>query len=149
MQSAARNSLQNFNISDIILSMRYEGDIMTEKESTWLSILDYAHLTSTSISTVRRYIKSGRVKSKQKKGRYLILVDPDRYPRTEQPNSDTSILSEEIRRLQGIIKSQQEELDELRMLVALYENRAKGEGNSSINVKDYRSECPPAIPKEL
>ena len=42
------------------------------QEGIWLSILDYANVKKTSISTIRRSIKSGHIKFKEENGKYFI-----------------------------------------------------------------------------
>ncbi len=84
------------------------------KSGAWLSILDYAKEKNTSISTIRRSIKSGRVRFKEEEGKYFIWVE-DRKPSIE------NIQVEEIEKLRKIINKQKEEIDDLKMLLSVYE----------------------------
>lgn len=103
------------------------------EEGVWLSILDYAKFKNVSISTIRRHIKAHRVQFKQENGKYFIFVSDSRLKASElaeRPSDQLNSLKEENRRLK-------EEINELKMLVELYE---KGMYDSSQN------ELPPAFP---
>lgn len=52
-------------------------------EQQWLPLLDYAVLYKLSVSTLRRYIKSGKVQSKLVGGKYFILDAEDAQVRHE------------------------------------------------------------------
>ncbi len=86
------------------------------QQGKWLSILDYAQHRDVSISSIRRYIKAGRVKYKQEKGKYFIWVS--NYSEPVETKSDNKLLLDKI-------KSLQEENQELRMLVDLYEEQMR------------------------
>ena len=42
------------------------------QDGIWLSVLDYANVKKTSISTIRRSIKAGHVKFREENGKYFI-----------------------------------------------------------------------------
>lgn len=85
-------------------------------QEQWLSIIDYSIAKNKSISTIRRYIKSGRLKYKEIDGKYLIKTKvSDEIVDTRGNHSE--IISE----LKNRIRSLEEENIELRMLVELYE----------------------------
>jgi DNA-binding transcriptional MerR regulator len=80
-------------------------------QEQWLSILEYAAQTGNSISTTRRYIKSGKIKSKQVNGKYLILCEL----REKKPNNEFASYEKQIAR-------QNREIEDLRTLIMLYES---------------------------
>ena len=84
-----------------------------ENGKTWLPLVDYAFKKGVSLSTLRRYIKSGKVQHQLTHGRYLILDDGE------------SILDghAEIENLKSQLQNAKEEIAELKMLVALYEEK--------------------------
>ena len=47
---------------------------MEENTGVWMSILEYASFKSISISTIRRYIKAERVKTKKEGGKRLEVL---------------------------------------------------------------------------
>ena len=89
------------------------------KNEVWIPILDYAKLKRISISTVRRYIKSGRVVFKKEGGRFLISVQS-----RELTKDDDSLqrLRTERDLLESKLKRLEEENNDLKMLVRLYED---------------------------
>lgn len=83
----------------------------------WLSIFDYSKVSGKSISTIRRYIKSGRVSVKKEDGKYLILSDK------EAEDCAYSKEQQQIEFLKQQLIIAREEISELKMLVDLYENK--------------------------
>ena len=96
-------------------------------QGQWLSILDYAHQTGKSISTVRRYIKSEKVQCKLDDGKYYIWLDDLKF------NNEKSNFSD-LEKIELELKKKEEEICELKMLVRIYENKIQGR------------EEPPALP---
>lgn len=99
-------------------------------EGLWLSISEYSQLRNISVSTVRRYIKSERVRFKKEKGKFLIFMSEDNYSKYEdRKSSDGDILKAklEIEELRIQLKTLKLENDELKMLVDLYEGQSKSE----------------------
>ena len=96
-------------------------------QGKWLAILEYAHKTGKSISTLRRYIKSGKVEYKLEGGKYFILFDESNLLKT---NSQAN----EAKELEQALKKKEDEINELKMLINLYESRLN------------KSEEPPEIP---
>lgn len=86
---------------------------MSENVGKWVSILEYAQAKKTSISTIRRAIKANHVTHKMVEGKYFLLL---RNPIIEEQSQDYQQLKKEIIRLQ-------EENNELKMLVKLYEDK--------------------------
>lgn len=113
---------------------------MTNIQGTWLTIVDYASLKRVSISTVRRYIKSNRLKHKFEDGRYYIYVSDlsKRVVLDPAENREVLRLKLEVERLKSALKQKDEELCELKMLVMLYEGNKNGPSKETIN--------PPELP---
>ncbi|MBT7611469.1 MAG: hypothetical protein HN576_17040 [Bacteriovoracaceae bacterium] len=93
----------------------------------WLSILEYAADKQTSISTIRRKIKSKKLKSKQIDGKYFIKVDAalntQLLPATLSKKEIK--LSLENKRLKQLLSQKEEEINDLQMLVSIYEGVEK------------------------
>ena len=111
---------------------------MATKEGVWLSILDYSQYKKASISTIRRHIKSNIVKSKEVEGKYYIYVS-DVKKVSLKGEGDLLRLKLEIEFLKQEMKKLQEENNELKMLVDLYENKNQTFFKSN-------SELPPELP---
>lgn len=82
-----------------------------ENREDWLSINEYTEATSKSDSTVRRYIRSGKVESKFEDGKYFIKGKFSLGNKTK------------VKRLEEENRALREEVAELRMLVDLYEKQ--------------------------
>ena len=107
----------------------------------WLSILEYSEIKNISVSTIRRYIKSERVKYKKSEGKFLIFMNSDNYKRYSENNSSESNILEyrlKIQELEIKNKSLRLENDELKMLVQIYESE-----------KNSNSSELPALPVNL
>ena len=89
-----------------------------EKNEVWLSIVDYASLKRCSISTVRRSIKASKVRYRKDQGKFFIFVDPDKLEKDDKSQQnlqmERDVLKNKLRKLE-------EENNDLRMLVHLYE----------------------------
>jgi len=95
---------------------------MQENDGVWLSILEYAQFKKISVSTIRRYIKSNRVNTKQIKGKFFIFVSHDRYKKPIEVNDRELLkLKLEVQELKLKLKIIEEENNDLKMLVHLYE----------------------------
>ncbi len=106
-------------------------------DGKWLSILEYASYKKKSISTVRRYIKADRVKSKEEDGKYFIWT---RNFIDQTSSSDKEILNIkfENERLKKELRLIKEEMGEMQMLITIYEQEKKSLIHSDI----------PSIPEE-
>jgi hypothetical protein len=87
----------------------------------WLSILEYASTKGKSISTVRRYIKANRIKYKKENGKFYIWSVAKEVKKSERKETDFLELQLENQRLKDQLKLAQNQIDELTMLVDLYE----------------------------
>ena len=92
-------------------------------EGHWLTIPEYSSYRDKSVSTIRRYIKSERVKYKLEEGKYYIFVSDENYQ-----NKQRSLEKEEMElrfrlvELESRIRQLEEENNDLKMLVQIYEN---------------------------
>ena len=92
-------------------------------EGHWLTIPEYSTYRNKSVSTIRRYIKSNRVTYKLDDGKYLIFVSDENYQ-----NKKSIIEKEEMElrfkvlELEARIRTLEEENNDLRMLVNIYES---------------------------
>lgn len=91
-------------------------------DGKWLSILEYANHKNKSISTVRRYVKAGRVKYKEENGKYFIwdkkyLVDKSKL----EEEKEILRLRLENDRLLSENRKLKEQLGEMKMLTEILE----------------------------
>jgi len=92
-------------------------------DGKWLSVLEYAAYKNKSISTVRRYIKADRVKFKDENGKYYIWTKNFSEDKSEGEKEVLS-LKLENERLKKENRTIKEEINELKMLVQIYENNS-------------------------
>jgi len=81
----------------------------------WIPLMDYAMKKGVSLSTLRRYIKSNKIDYKTENGRYLIW-DDETSVSVPAPAGDPAELRTRLRKAQ-------EEIAELKMLIAIYEEQ--------------------------
>jgi hypothetical protein len=95
------------------------------QDGIWLSILEYAATKKTSISTIRRAIKAGHVKYREESGKYFIWTKVVNDKRESVLNSEKNEISLrlKIELLQKENRELLEELNDLKMLLAVYENQ--------------------------
>lgn len=90
------------------------GEHMNQ-EGIWLSILDYANVKKTSISTIRRGIKSGHIKHREENGKYFIWTKEVTIQKEELSlKLENEFLKKRNRQLE-------EEINDLNMLLQVYE----------------------------
>ncbi|EQC43399.1 hypothetical protein [Bacteriovorax sp. Seq25_V] len=84
----------------------------------WMTITEYSTLKNISVSTIRRYIRHKKVESKFVDGKYFIQCDEV----TEQKTTlNEHFYKNEIAMLKLRLKLLEEENNEYKMLVKLYE----------------------------
>lgn len=94
----------------------------------WIPLVDYSFKTGTSLSTLRRHIKSNKILYRLEEGRYLIY-DPEaaaaRLTTPTQPSGATfaGTDEQEIKKLEAELGRAHEEITELKMLLAIYEEK--------------------------
>ena len=105
----------------------------------WIPLLDYAVMNNLSTSTLRRYIKSKKIEFKIEKGRYLLRGDSDKNKNAilkfsvssapSQANWSPSNIEEsmsvfqKVRELEEKLSHANEQISELKMLIAIYEEK--------------------------
>ncbi len=91
------------------------------QEGIWLSILDYANVKKTSISTIRRAIKAGHIKHKEESGKYFIWTKETTLKKEElSMKLENEYLKKKNRELE-------EEVNDLKMLLEVYESSVQQE----------------------
>jgi hypothetical protein len=96
----------------------------------WIPLMEYAVQTGVSLSTLRRYIKAGKIEFKVEKGRYLIAhgaptagpaTKPVEYPGHVPAAAPAAPTSDLVSSLKSDLNKAREEISELKTLIALYE----------------------------
>ncbi len=97
---------------------------MSSTDGVWLSINDYSRYKSVSISTIRRHIKNNILKHREENGKYFIYVPSSERVKMRE-GEEVLRLKLELELLRGRQRTLEEENNELRMLVDLYEGKNK------------------------
>ncbi len=112
---------------------------MIASEGVWLSISDYSRYKNVSISTIRRHLKAHILRHKEENGKYFIYV-----PSTEKvklrEEDELFRLRLELEEVRSTLRLLQDEKDELKMLVDLYENKQPDSRFSG-------NDLPPGLPQ--
>jgi len=74
--------------------------------SKWVTVTEACQALSVSDSTIRRYVKQGKLKGKTEEGRLLILLESDQHLISRMPSTD------EIRRLESEVEYLRQQLGE-------------------------------------
>ena len=99
---------------------------------TWLPLMEYAIKNSVSLSTLRRYIKAGKVEYRLEEGRYLIWDTQERSSGSDAQESFAGVSApvtwsgstpSDASTVNAQLRDAQEEIAELKMLVAIYEEQ--------------------------
>jgi hypothetical protein len=77
----------------------------------WIPLLEYALKKGVSLSTLRRHIKAAKIPFKVEEGRYLLFDD------SKEPTPPS------LTRVYEDLQRAQEEIAELKTLIALYEEK--------------------------
>lgn len=85
--------------------------------------MDYAMKNGVSLSTLRRHIKAGKIQHKSEHGKYFILDEGFRDDFETLSTPRASSLEGRVAHLETELMKAQEEIAELKMLMALYEER--------------------------
>lgn len=120
--------------------------------SAWLSILEYARYKNISISTIRRYIKAERVKTRMEGGKYHIFVpnyagiDSSKNASVEANNNIEDLLRLKLENdsLKKSLLKLQDDISELKMLVAIYENK-----KMEVDKAPIQRDLPPELPNMM
>ena len=115
-------------------------DVNTQNK-VWKSIVEYAAENKSSISTLRRHIKSNKLVWKIEDGKYFILSDVNTAHEKNQKNvidqiwdnedvqNEESSLKSKLDLMQDMLRKANEEIVELKMLVKIYEEKIYGKFN--------------------
>lgn len=109
----------------------------SEPMEKWIPILDYAVQRGVSTSTLRRYIKANKIRYRLENGRYLLAADsaapkPARAAwdgagaAATAPSSSGISVYARVRELEEQLAHAQEQISELKMLIAIYEEKLSG-----------------------
>lgn len=93
-------------------------------QEKWLPIIDYVRATNSSISTIRRHIKKNKIRHKKVEGKYYIFSNDVKDEEVElaKDKENLSLKLENIR-LKNEIKELTIENQEIKMLLAIYEEK--------------------------
>ena len=94
---------------------------MANKEGTWLSILEYSHFKKVSVSTIRRHIKANLVRWREEDGKHFVWTAADSGEIESRKDGELLALKLEMQRLKNENRLLRGELDEVKMLIRLYE----------------------------
>lgn len=91
-----------------------------DEAGDWVTILEYAQVKKTSVSTIRRRIKANLIKHKEEKGRYLIWFNN----KGNIEGNDRQLIAKELDRIKAKNARLEEEIRDLKMLLSVYEEKA-------------------------
>ncbi len=89
-------------------------ELNLEKPGGWISLLEYAIKKGISLSTLRRHIKANKILYRIEQGRYLLW---------HEETNPTTDLQLKLSKLEKELQEAREEIAELKMLIALYEEK--------------------------
>jgi hypothetical protein len=102
-------------LKDVMSGSRRDISAATD----WIPLLDFALRNGVSLSTLRRHIKAGKIVYRIENGRYLLRDSPEDSALSASGDAHDP----KVDLLQGQLRRAQEEIAELKMLVALYEEK--------------------------
>lgn len=104
------------------------GDSLNSKE--WVPLVEFSVKKGISLSTLRRYIKSNKIPWKLTEGRYLVMDDGTfNAPRKHLPDhldptvAEKRDVNDRLKTLESELQAANEELAELKTLLAFYEEK--------------------------
>ncbi len=94
----------------------------------WIPLVEFSVQKGISLSTLRRYIKVNKIPWKLVEGRYLVMDDGTfTSPRNHDPKStpiqNPKDVESRLKSLEQALGMANEEISELKMLVAFYEEK--------------------------
>ena len=90
--------------------------------SQWIPLMEYAMKKGVSLSTLRRHIKADKVTYRFENGKYLLLDDGKKS--SDGPSSEeVDTLHTRMDQMDDELRQAKEEIAELKMLLALYEEK--------------------------
>jgi hypothetical protein len=97
------------------------NEIRPGAAGSWISLMDYAMKKGVSLSTLRRHIKANKLTYKVESGRYLLWDGCEMI--SQPPDETTNPLLSTVLQLRQDLKRAQEEIAELKTLIAFYEEQ--------------------------
>ncbi|MGE0615136.1 MAG: hypothetical protein AB7P04_05820 [Bacteriovoracia bacterium] len=95
-----------------------------QTNGTWLPLMEYSIKQGISLSTLRRYIKANKIQHKLEDGRYLIWdADASGVNVSRTASDDSVALKAKLFQLEKELQKANQEIAELKTLVALYEEK--------------------------
>ncbi len=109
--------------------MHMQGSNIT---GDWITLVEYASRKGVSLSTLRRHIKANKLEFKFENGRYLLLDQENLNPNFTESvdDSEHDELKMKVSELERKLMLAREEVVELKMLLALYEEKIPSGMNS-------------------
>ncbi len=90
----------------------------------WIPLMEYAIKKGISLSTLRRYIKANKIQYKVENGRYLLFDgETDKGATLITAEQSLAQATPKLIKLEKDLMRAQEEIAELKMLIALYEEK--------------------------
>lgn len=88
--------------------------------------MEFAVKKGVSLSTLRRHIKANKIPYRVENGRYLLLDNEgfeEQTPVVSHDDGRSPHLQSRLQQMENQLKQAQEEIAELKMLIALYEEK--------------------------
>jgi hypothetical protein len=99
-------------------------DLESEK---WIPLVEFSVQKGISLSTLRRYIKSNKIPWKLLEGRYLVMDDGSfstaKSEAKQIADAPTKDVESRLKNLEQSLNAANEEIAELKTLVAFYEEK--------------------------
>lgn len=92
-------------------------------DGNWIPLVEYSAKRGVSLSTLRRYIKSNKIKHKLEDGRYLLFDDGKDLVTGRKKRDESILMQKRIKKLEAELQKAHEEIAELKTLIALYEEK--------------------------
>ena len=87
----------------------------------WFPLMEYAIKRGVSLSTLRRHIKSNKIRYRVEGGKYILFDDGGLPPPLVTLPTPDEGMNSKVRKLESDLRKAQEEIAELKTLIALYE----------------------------
>jgi hypothetical protein len=97
-------------------------EIQLGANEAWIPLMDYAIKTGISLSTLRRHIKANKLTYKVENGRYLLKGAKESEGIPEKEALKLSLPDTDLGKITHELKKAQEEIAELKTLIAFYED---------------------------
>lgn len=115
------------------------------KEPDWIPLMDYAMRYGVSLSTLRRHIKANKIQYKVENGRYLlrspysteVAAAPILTAGAPGAPVASGLSAVEAHDLRLRLQRAQEEISELKMLIALYEEQLSQSRPGQLGMNAY------------